>query len=219
MIRVPLRWRCASKSTIERNRSSQIVFSSRNSSASPWAAQNLRMHPDDQHFFVIGTIEDADPPAFGKPARRAPEKIVFQFFGARLFETPNLAPCRIDPGQDVPDGAVLPGSVHPLKNQQQGIAVGRIVKLLQRVQLLNVSFQKFLILLLRLEERLHLRRPLAEFDLFSAPYAEILGIDFHLLFPPLSQHRTSVSNNLFPFAHDGQGADSRGLTEPAEQRP
>ena len=57
-------------------------------------------------------------------------------------------PCRIDPGHDVPDGAVFPASVHPLKNQQQGIAVGRIVKLLQRVQLLNVFFQQFLILLL-----------------------------------------------------------------------
>jgi len=95
------------------------------------AEENLRMHPNDQHFLVVGTIENADAPAFGKPARRAPEKIMFQLLGAGLFETENLAALRIDPGHDVPDGTVLAGSVHPLKDQQQRIAVGRIVKVLQ----------------------------------------------------------------------------------------
>ena len=132
------------------------------------------MHPNDQHLLVVGTIEDADPPAFRQTAGRAPEKIVFQFLGARLFETENLAALRIDPGHDVPDGAVLAGSVHPLKNQQQRIAVGRVVKALQRAQLLNVFFQEFLIPLLRLAKGLHDRRPLSEFDLFSGPHAEIL---------------------------------------------
>ena len=88
-------------------------------------------------------------------------------FGAGLFEAENLAALRIDPGHDVPDGAVLAGRVHPLKNQQQRIAVGGVVKVLQRAQLLNVLFQEFLILLLRLAKGLHDRRPLAEFDLFS----------------------------------------------------
>jgi hypothetical protein len=113
-------------------------------------------------------------PRSGKPARRAPEKIVFQFFGARLFETENLAALRIDPGHDVPDGAVLAGSVHPLKNQQQRIAVGSIVKALQRAQLLNVFSQEFPILLLRLQNRLHNRRPLLSLTFFSRPHAEIL---------------------------------------------
>ena len=112
-------------------------------------------------------------PAFGKPARRAPEKIVFQFLGARLLETGNLAAFRIDPGHDVPDGAVLAGSVHPLKNQQQCIAVGCVVQALQRAQLRNVFFQQFSIILLRLANGLHARRPLAEFDLLSGPHAEI----------------------------------------------
>ena len=105
------------------------------------------MHANDQHLLVIGTIEDADPPAFRQMAVRAPEKIMFQFLGGRLFETENLAALRIDPGHDVPDGAVLAGSIHPLKNQQQRIAVGGVVKLLQGTQLLNVFFKKFLILL------------------------------------------------------------------------
>ena len=101
----------------------------------PLAAENLRMDPNHQHFLVIGAIEDADPPAFGKPKSRTPEKIVFQFFGAGLFETGYFAALRIDSGHDVPDGAVFPGGVHPLKNQQQGITVGRVVKVLQFAQL------------------------------------------------------------------------------------
>ncbi len=43
----------------------------------PLAAENLRMQANDQHFLVIATIKDADPSAFGKPASRAPEKIMF----------------------------------------------------------------------------------------------------------------------------------------------
>ena len=98
---------------------------------------------------------------------------MFQLVGARLFETENLAALRIDPGHDVPDGAVLAASVHPLKNQQQRIAVGRVVKLLQRAELLNVFCQEFLILLLRLVKGLHDRRPFTEFDLFPG-HTEIL---------------------------------------------
>ncbi len=97
----------------------------------PLAAENLRMHPHHQHFLVIGAIEDADPPAFGKPQGRPPEKIMLQFLGAGLLETENLAALRIDPGHDVPDGAIFSGGVHSLKDQQQRITVGCVVKLLQ----------------------------------------------------------------------------------------
>src|ERR1035441_10932424 len=69
------------------------------------AAENLRMHSNDQHFLVIGTVEDADPAALGKAACRAPEKVMFEFFGARLFGAENFAAFRIDAGHDVPDGA------------------------------------------------------------------------------------------------------------------
>ena len=74
------------------------------------------MHSDDQHFPVLGAIEDADLPAFGQPARRAPKKIMFQLIGARLLETYNLTALWIDPRHDVPDSAVFAGCVHPLKN-------------------------------------------------------------------------------------------------------
>jgi len=99
---------------------------------------------------------------------------VLQFLGARLLETENLAALRIDPGHDVPDGTVLSAGVHSLKNQQQGIAVGRVVKALPRGQLRNVFFQQFLIPLLRPANGLHCRRPLFEFDLFPGPHPEIL---------------------------------------------
>ena len=113
-------------------------------------------------------------PRSGSRQRRAPEKIVLQLLGARLFEAEHLAALRIDPGHDVPDGAVLAGRVHPLKDQQQRIAVGRVVQLLQRAQLLHVFFQELLVLLLRLVDGLHDRRPFLEVDLLAGPHAEIL---------------------------------------------
>jgi hypothetical protein len=92
----------------------------------PLTAQNFRMHPNDEHFLVIGTIEDADLPAFGKPPCCAPEKIMFQLVGARLFETENLAASRIDPGHDVANGPVLAGGIHALKNRNcSGRSVGQ----------------------------------------------------------------------------------------------
>jgi hypothetical protein len=75
------------------------------------------MYANDEHLLVMGTIEDANPPTLWKPARCTPKEIMFQFVGARLFETENFATLRIDTGHDVPDGSVLAGSVHPLKNQ------------------------------------------------------------------------------------------------------
>ena len=119
-------------------------------------------------------------PRSGRTAGRAPQKIVLQFLGGRLFEPEHLAPLRIDAGHDVPDGAVLAGGVHPLKDQQQRVTVGRVVETLQFTQRLDVFSQKFSISLLRLAEGLQDRRPLFEYDLLSGPHTEIFGIDFHL---------------------------------------
>jgi len=71
------------------------------------------MDANDKHLLIIGTIEDADPPTLRQTTGRAPEKIMFHLFGARLFETKNLATLRIYPGHDMPDGAVLARTVHP----------------------------------------------------------------------------------------------------------
>jgi hypothetical protein len=74
------------------------------------------MDSNDEHLFVIGTVEDANPAAFGKTARGAPKKIVLEFLGAWLLETVHLAPLRVDAGHDMADGAILSGTVHPLKD-------------------------------------------------------------------------------------------------------
>ena len=36
----------------------------------PLAEENFRMHPDDHHFLIIGTIEDADAPTLGQATGR-----------------------------------------------------------------------------------------------------------------------------------------------------
>ena len=88
------------------------------------------MHPDDQHLLIIGSVEDADPPAFRQVARGAPEKIVLQLRGAGVLETEDLAALRVDPGHHVLDGAIFSRRIHRLKDQQDGMAIGRIKKLL-----------------------------------------------------------------------------------------
>ena len=131
------------------------------------------MHPNHQHFLVIRAVEDADPAALGKAARRAPEEIVIELFRAGLFETENLATLWIDARHDVTNGAIFARAVHALEDQQQRIAMRCVVKLLLRAQLLNVLVEKLLILLLRLGIGLDLRRPLAEVDLFVWWHAKI----------------------------------------------
>jgi len=132
------------------------------------------MNSNDQHLLVIGTIKDADPSAFGKAARGAPEKIVLEFFGTWLLEAEHLAAFRIDSRHDMPNGPVFPGAVHSLEDQEQCIPIGGIVEILQRAQFLHVLMQEFLVPLFRIEVRVNNRRPLAEIDLFGRRYTEIL---------------------------------------------
>ena len=145
-----------------------------------FAAEDLRMHANDQHFLVIGSIEDADAAALRQALVAAPEKIVFEFRGARMFETENLASLRIDAGHHVLDRAVFAGRVHRLENQQQCMTVSRVLKLLHRAQLRNVLRQQFVILLSGAVYRLYDGRPLFEFDLAALMHAEIFRVDFNI---------------------------------------
>ena len=90
----------------------------------------------------------------------------------------DMAPARTlppgDSGHNVLDGSIFSRRIHRLKDQQDGIAVGGVEKLLQRAQLRNVLSQKFLIVLLRLVHRLHVRPPLPEADLVCFPHTKIL---------------------------------------------
>ena len=73
------------------------------------------MHAHDQHLFVIGAVEDADPPALRQVADAAPQEVVLQFGRAGMLEAEDLAALRIDPGHHVLDDAVLPGGIHAWK--------------------------------------------------------------------------------------------------------
>ena len=113
-------------------------------------------------------------PRSGKLAGGAPEKIVLQFGWAGMFEAEYLTTLWVDPGHHVLDCTIFSRRIHRLKDQQYGIAVGCVEKLLQRAELRNVICQEFVIVLLRLVHGLHVRRPLPEVDLVCFPYAKIL---------------------------------------------
>jgi hypothetical protein len=104
---------------------------------------------------------------------------VIELFCTGLLEAEYLAAFWIDPRHHVPDGTVLAGAVHALEDQQQRIAVGCVVKLLQRAQLFHVFLQEFLIPLLRFRIGIDNRRPFAEVDLFVCRHTVIFRIDGH----------------------------------------
>jgi hypothetical protein len=144
------------------------------------AAQNFRMHAHDENLLVIGAVKNADVSALREAARRAPQKIMLQFPGARMLEAENLASLRIDAGHDVLDRAVLASGVHRLKNQQQRIAVVGVKQALPFAQFLNVRFEDGFVILLRFVKRLYPGRPLFETDRLAFADAELFGFNFHV---------------------------------------
>ena len=98
---------------------------------------------------------------------------MLQFGGGGVFEAKHLAALRVDPRHHVPDDTVLSRRIHRLKDQQNGITIGRVMKLLHRAQSRNMLSQQFLIVLFRRVHRLDKGRPFLEVDLVSFPDAEI----------------------------------------------
>jgi hypothetical protein len=84
------------------------------------------VHANDQYLLVIRSVEDADPPALRQVTGGPPEKIMLQFRRAGVPVAENLTPVRIDPRHHVFDCAIFPRSIHCLKYQQEGIAIGRV---------------------------------------------------------------------------------------------
>ena len=103
--------------------------------------QEFRVDAHSQDFFVVTTIEDPEAAALGKPLGGAPEKVVVQLLGRRLLEREHLAAGRIHPGHYGPDGAVLPGRVHGLEDQQHGVAVVGVQNALRLVELLGQAVE------------------------------------------------------------------------------
>jgi len=87
----------------------------------------------------------------------------------------------------VPDRTILAGCIHPLEDQEHRVAVGRIVQTLQRAQFLHLTVQHVVILLLRLEQRLHRRWSTAEIHFFSGLHPKGFCDD-------------AFAHNLVPFA-------------------
>ena len=112
-----------------------------------FVAKNLRMHAGNQHLIIIRTVENADAVAFQQITGGAPEKkIVLQLGVTGMFEAEHLTALRIDPGHDVPDGAVLSRRVYCLQDQQDGMTMGCIKQLLLGAQLGEMSRQQLLVL-------------------------------------------------------------------------
>src|ERR1039458_6170354 len=100
--------------------------------------KSLRVDADNEHLFVIGTVEDGDSAARRQSFFAPPEKIVIKLFGRWRFERVHLCSLRIDARHHMPDRAVFAGSVHRLQNYQQCIRVFRIEDALLLLQLPNV---------------------------------------------------------------------------------
>src|SRR5581483_7206467 len=100
----------------------------------PLVVEELRVHAHDDQFLVVRAIEDADPPAFGKRADRAPQVVVVELLHRRLLERMDLAPFGVDAGHHVLDRAVLAGGVDRLEDQQQRPLILRVQPLLQRLE-------------------------------------------------------------------------------------
>jgi len=104
-------------------------------------------------------------PRSGKPARRAPEKIMFQFFGARLFETENVAASGLTPDMTCRMAPSCRQRSKP-ENQQARHSGWTRSGVLQRAQLLYVSSSNFWIPLLDSQKGFITVGHFLEFDLF-----------------------------------------------------
>jgi hypothetical protein len=93
--------------------------------------KKLGMNANDQRFFVVAAIEDADVSAIRSALQATPKVIVIEIFGRGRLERVSLAALGIDAGHDVLDGAILAGGVHGLKNQQDGPFVLGVEHVLQ----------------------------------------------------------------------------------------
>ncbi len=98
---------------------------------------------------------------------------MLQFFTAGMLEAEHLTALGIDPRHHMTDGAVFPGSIHRLEDQQDGIAVAAIEQFLLGAQLLDVLLQECLVLLFRLVHGIDLRRPFFEVDRVAVVNAKV----------------------------------------------
>ena len=100
--------------------------------------EDFGMDADDEDFLVVGAVENADAPALGQALAGAPKEIVFEFFGAGMFEAVDLAALGIDARHDVLNGAVFSGSIHRLENEEEGVFVVGVEEFLKIAEFVDV---------------------------------------------------------------------------------
>jgi hypothetical protein len=103
---------------------------------------------NNQNFFVVGTIEDADLAALWGAPVRPPQKKKNELIGAGSLEGMNIASLRIHAGHHVFDNPVFAGGVHRLNHEQERPAILRIELLLQIAEQTGAVIDNFLALLL-----------------------------------------------------------------------
>jgi hypothetical protein len=138
------------------------------------AREDRGVHAHHQHFFVIGAVEDADPPALGQRPGRAPQEVVVELLRGRRLEGEHLAALRVDARHHVLDRPVLAGGVHRLEDQEHAPLVLRVEPVLQLGQELDASPEVLDGLLLRLDPARVVRVEVAEAEALAVRDAERL---------------------------------------------
>ena len=128
-------------------------------------AQQFRMDPDHDDFFVIRAIEDSDSSALGQRLGRTPEKIVLQLGSARMLEARHAASLRIDAGHHVLDDTVLARRIHALEDDEQGEACStRRATPADRSASGHLPREQIPVFVVIAEDGRNARRPLLEVD-------------------------------------------------------
>ena len=87
------------------------------------------------------------PALFRQSFIMSPDKIMVQFFEARMFKTEDLAALGIDSGHHMLDGAIFAGGIHRLKDQQHGVTIRRVEEILQVAHFFDAATEDLLKLL------------------------------------------------------------------------
>ena len=99
------------------------------------------VHPHGDHVLVVGAVPDADLAARGTPRVHPPQVVVREVGRARLREVLDPAAMRVEPREDMPDGAVLAGGVGALQHHEQAAAALGPQPVLQVAQLGHIGIE------------------------------------------------------------------------------
>src|SRR6266852_1930828 len=146
---------------------------------------------NDQHVFVVRSVEYPDFAGLGQATADPPEKAVALLLGSGLFERRDLDRLRVQVADYVGDRAVLPARVHALQHDQER-ALALCVELLLELEQLGlvlgeVLFHSLCTLQSRGRVWVDLRQPEAPvFDCGAEQVPDLLRHGQTLFEPPLT---------------------------------